>query len=349
MAEREPQKNEEEIIPAPVQEDIELRDQTEMPDDFEEPEGKSGKWGEPVKGEVVVEGKKVEVSYREKVIELSKHRQQETGIQRIRRRELLPPFPEGLVMSSDMMDNEIKSIEADGTAVKKKVPFFSTADKFDDVYRFLTDSAYPADRAWVHAIEIGLSTSRAKNIETARRVKKFKEEGIYFQNIKSDVWCSTGVFWGWSEGFATPIFVFSNKNKMLNQYIDSVLSDPMAREEIGEASEEDFNLVTLDSPEYSKIFSKRKYSEGEGYKEYCRKNGIAILKRNLNVSNGVNTLKILRDGVPITKDTEMIIPYVERKDAALRWCHAECALVPTKRSLNVLFFETNDESKKSTL
>jgi len=30
----------------------------------------------------------------------------------------------------------------------------------------------------------------------------------------------------------------------------------------------------------------------------------------------------------------------------LRWCHAELALVPAKRGLNVLFFETGDDEKK---
>lgn len=75
--------------------ELENQPQAEMPEDFEDPEGKKSKWKEVV-GEVEIEGKKVEVKYREKVIELPKHRQEETGIQRIRRRELLPPFPEGL-------------------------------------------------------------------------------------------------------------------------------------------------------------------------------------------------------------------------------------------------------------
>jgi len=30
----------------------------------------------------------------------------------------------------------------------------------------------------------------------------------------------------------------------------------------------------------------------------------------------------------------------------LRWCNAEVALIPTKKGLNVLFFETGDEDKK---
>ena len=30
----------------------------------------------------------------------------------------------------------------------------------------------------------------------------------------------------------------------------------------------------------------------------------------------------------------------------LRWCHAECALIPTKRSLNILFFETGEEDEE---
>lgn len=61
--------------------EVELRAEVEMSEDFDDPEGEAGKWG-TVKGEVEIEGKKVEVSYREKIIDLPKHRQEETGIKR---------------------------------------------------------------------------------------------------------------------------------------------------------------------------------------------------------------------------------------------------------------------------
>ena len=68
-----------------------------MPADFLEPEGKKGKWSEVVKNE------KLGISYREKVIQLSKYRQEETGIKKIRRREVLT-YPEGFYESGKKID-----------------------------------------------------------------------------------------------------------------------------------------------------------------------------------------------------------------------------------------------------
>jgi len=72
----------------------------------------------------------------------------------------------------------------------------------------------------------------------------------------------------------------------------------------------------------------------------------------LELSGGkssIEKLKILRDGKPMRKRTEPTLPCVRHPDVKpLRWCHAELALVPTKRSLNVLFFETGDEDKPAS-
>lgn len=257
--------------------------EVEMPEDFIEPEGKSGKW-KTEKGEVEIEGKKVEVAYREKVIELTKHRQEESGIQRIRRRELLQPFPDGIVEE------------------KEGEKFFSDDEKFDRTYKFLTDGGYPCEGTWVHT----MNYFDPYGIEAAD-IDKSKREGLYFQEIhcKNKYGFS---FWPTracelTRGFASPVYVFGNTNSAFKEYIRSVLENP----------EKEWGITKKDiEPETS----------GE-------------LKHLLN-----------RDKLD---HYEINLPYFGRfessKNKPLRWCHAELALMPTKRSLNVLFFETGDEDK----
>lgn len=260
-----------EIKPAPEM----AESQAEMPEDFEDPEGKSGKW-KIVKGEVEVEGKKVEVSYREKVIELPKHRQGETGIKRIRRRELLPPFPEGLYISPYS---------------ERFFPSYSTEKKYDDFYGFLTNGGYPKHGTLVHILDYALNGQ--KGSREIKNVQQFIKEGMYFQKISAEggkhfrtdtnegIHCNTER--AFIDSFTTPIFVFGDKNKIYNEYMSGI---PSWRQ-----------------PDTS--------------------------KDNIEEILYVHEKKLIR-GTPIEP---------------LRWCHAECALVPTKRSLNVLFFETGDEDK----
>jgi hypothetical protein len=274
--------------------------EAEMPEDFVEPEGKSGKWGKPVKGEVEINGEKVEVSYREKVIELPEHRREETGIQRIRRRELLPPFPEGLYITQ--AERMAKNPRLRGYNMTEEfmnkppyLPIYSSEKKFDEFYKFLSEGEYPCPGTWVHNIdylEIVNNTGRP-----SESIAKFKKEGLYFQKIHNNY-----EFDFWTErkfqsqnGYTTPIFIFGNKNPNINEYFNSILANP---------KDESVSHNDL------KDFLKRS-SRGE---EEIRFIGFGDSKK-------------------LTKNP-------------IRWCHAECALVPTKRSLNVLFFETGDEDKK---
>lgn len=280
----------------PVPEPIEP--QAEMPEDFEDPEGKSGKW-KTVKGEVEVEGKKVEVFYREKVIELPKYRQEETGIKRIRRRELLPPFPEGLYLSSDdrlaealkvpwMKEGEYKDKE-DG---KIWSPAYNGDETLDGFYNFLTDGKYPRKGIYVHAINyIDARNKRIKKPDingsqnsTIPETHKFMQKGLYFQKIR-EVGLSFDLYPGriypLANRYINPVFIFDgskgsplDKNTYLQWYLDRT------KEMGGDVEKSEVNLAISTNP-----------------------------------------------------------------DKPLRWCHAECALVPTKRSLNVLFFETGDEDK----
>ena len=145
--------------------------QTEMPEGFVEPKEKSGKW-KIVKRGVEIEGKKVEVSYREKVIELPKHRQEETGINRIRRREVidLPEFfGKGFPYAS------IDKAYASGD--------FAEEDYYKclDYIRFLTDGRFPSNYTWSHVFlgDHGLRTNFAE-----KSIENFRREGLYFQQIR---------------------------------------------------------------------------------------------------------------------------------------------------------------------
>jgi len=153
--------------------EAELQPQVEMPEDFEDPEGKAGKW-KTVKGDVEIEGKKVEVSYREKVIELPKHRQEETGIKRIRRRELLPPFPEGFCKNA-----------------KDGALYMSLNKEFDSVYGILTDDQFPSRKKFIHMFNY---LPRGNENEHA---EKFKKEGAYFQKIFQKGDSTVGVMRNW--------------------------------------------------------------------------------------------------------------------------------------------------------
>lgn len=278
-------------------------EQIEIPEDFVEPEGESGKW-KIIKGEFEIKGKKVEVSYREKVIELPKHRQEQTGVKRIRRRELLPPLPEGICDTSGEYFDPYSKEE------KPQVPaFWNIGRKFENFYRFLTDNNYPSRGTLVHKMEWrNWFDSRSRE-----SLRKHKREGLYFQEITPNdryFYFSPTRAWGVKQGggkFNTPIFVFGNRNKRLVEYIDFVIKNRTIEE--------------WDSDFYYEVLEKLK-------------------KRDPILDDFANP------------DSEIKISGFGRRKGdlsnkmPLKWCHAELAIVPTKRSLNVLFFETGDEDKK---
>jgi len=306
---------EEKLVEQPVEQEAGV--QQEMPEDFEDPEGKAGKW-KTVKGEVEIEGQKVEVSYREKVIDLPKHRQEETGIKRIRRRELLPPFPEGLylvpeekkardVKRWEEFAREFPDVDLQGTKKRilesKLIPVYSSEKKFDHIYQLLTDNKYPSQNSLTHVIEYGYIGGDDSSEDWHRRnIKLFKREGLYFQEIYSEserrhespyrerfYLNHGGVFH--EADYTTPVFIFDSRNKRFIEYINSLENNDIRF----------------------------------GGKESILKSIPLEKSRNFEVE------------IPIVKNAL-------RKP--LRWCHAECALVPTKRSLNVLFFETGEEDKQ---
>jgi len=328
---------EEELVEQPVEQEAGV--QQEMPEDFEDPEGKAGKW-KTVKGEVEIEGQKVEVTYREKVINLPEHRQEETGIKRIRRRELLPPFPDKMFISAGEENPDAR--EESRRYLDYSFWRSATHKEFAPIYKFLTDGIYPSAENWVHQLRPWRGVGD-KDIE------RHKKEGMYFQKIFPEMdkdampESSLTFFDRTSEGikewefgryptlkgripdnqlatfnlfcrpnrmfnqnFFNPVFIFGNKNIVFDKYVNSILSNS-----------EVMQMIDLQN-----------------------KNP----RQRAWVDKG---LRAILQGKILSEDSEPLLTCVRHPDIKpLRWCHAECALVPTKRSLNVLLFETGEEDKQ---
>ncbi|OGZ84922.1 MAG: hypothetical protein A2599_01830 [Candidatus Staskawiczbacteria bacterium RIFOXYD1_FULL_39_28] len=321
--------------------------QAEMPENFVEPEGKSGRWGKPVKGEVEIEGKKVEVSYREKVIELPKHRQEATGIKRIRRRELLPPFPEGLFISNHEKNITDKYKQISSNVQNREYylkiidyPFWNDDSEQDEIYKFLTDGRYPQDGTWCHLMNKGVTEE--KEARVSKKNRDFKNEGLYFQKIfpknASDVEGGTAHFY----------------EKTNAELVQTEISSGILENQIGVSSlfcgtnRSWFAGGGILNPVF--VFGNR----NKRFVEY-----LDSLSANPEVDNIIDrgapryvlsvkkSLDSLKNRTKIKTGAEVMIPAIRHPDIKpLRWCHAELAIIPTKRSLNVLFFETGDEPEQ---
>lgn len=113
------------------------------------------------------------------------------------------------------------------------------------------------------------------------------------------------------ESLDTPVFIFQNKNKRFVEYLDSIL-DKLKEDQTSELSK----AVMSETVAYSAYTTSL-----ENFQEFKRL--IGELQEGLVPKKWSGRLPIVK-GFGIEP---------------LRWCHAECALIPTKRSLNVLFFE----------
>jgi hypothetical protein len=305
--------------------------------------------GKSIEADKIVENLELGVRYKETIIELPEHRQKETGIKRITRRELLPPLPKGLFVSGEESPYYPGSngLSPQGRANLKETtkghPYYSCAKEFDDLYKFITNNIYPSEESLVHVFNIGLLHGWPGHDNPIEHSERLKKDGLYFQEIfningesklfeigddgvmkdfnksKADfnnlpedkkagiyrffVHGCGQAFFG-LDSIATPVFLFTNKNKVFLEYVESVLNN--------------------------QIMCINKEGETENILDSFAPN-----KRFQNVLN-----KILRG--EISKMGEVWIPSLKHPDIKpLRWCHSECALVPTKRSLNILFFETD--------
>lgn len=319
-------------------------EEVEMPEIFVEPEGKKSRWGK------VIENKELGISYREKVIELPKHRQEETGIKRIRRRELLN-YPNkdrkeepGITYPNRFFYRKGPDYTPDGY----KISYAHDHDGYlicqnEEIVKCLTDGRLPSEYVVTHKINASVNPKTKKpNLEI------FKSELLYFQSIRprhkgaytpwygtgsynSDtgkidfdkkasesfqegdvyftaIWIGENFAWLFGDPLDSPIFAFGNKNKAFVEYARAVLD-------------------------------RRKFILDHNPNEW-----IPALDYTETLENILNGKRIKMGGN--YKETRMpAIKYPGIKP--LRWCHAELAVIPTQRSLNILFFETGEGEEKS--
>ena len=108
--------------------------------------------------------------------------------------------------------------------------------------------------------------------------------------------------------FNTPVFVFGNKNKKFSNYLDAIGSSVVAS-----------------------AISKKHVS---GWSYWERSDAPDKIRDLLESSNEPLIPDSLR------QEQEFAVPIIHAPDVPiLRWCHSELAIVPTKKSLRVLFFE----------
>ena len=183
-----------------------------------------------------------------------------------------------------------------------------------------------------------------------KNIQRFKEQGLYFQKIFAQefgrptprvalynfdektkkiskrinldlgqkvpedkvgvfkLYCWPKVAWH-REAIETPVFIFGNRNEVFNNYIDSISGNKIKEDKI--------------KPDEATV------------------NGLKILREGKDVNSEVYT----NDGRIYHEngEREWDIPCIRYPGIApIRWCHAELALVPTKKSLNILFFEIGE-------
>jgi hypothetical protein len=303
---------------------------------------------EIVEQEHIVENSELGVSYKEKVITLPEHRRQETGISRIRRKEVIE-VPANFRTEPD----------------HRQGPGYSLNREFHEIYKFLTEHRYPSFETWNHVMYADNPDFRRKGTEN------FLKEGLYFQKIHynferswdspetvkwlNEHWPSRRQLYdlsvemggqSWEAKIDTPMFIFGNRNKAFVEYIESIFTNPAARKIMEPQWDFDnpLSVVRPGSPEYNKILKEYLTMRADEF----QKAGVLLTSMRSNMETkkfkNVNYLKFLIDGQPMFRygGHHPYIPAIKHPDIKpLRWCHAEIAIVPTRNNLNVLFFETD--------
>lgn len=401
------------------QPDIEVAsEQIEMPEDFEDPEGKAGKW-KIIKGEVEIEGRKVEVTYREKVIELSKAKQEKYGIQRIRRKEVigLPPEFNLYHLTSAFRREREKPyrIHPDrpnsslsfklGDHEKMLEPIKAAQERFMPMLYYLTEGEFPSFKTVNHQMY-----GDAGGEDFGGELSRFKREGLYFQEVFPKA--SLGIHAGseslggagskgwfatffdfengdvrplskfpsskneqetrpfvynfsvsrsyevWTSNFENPMFVFGHRNNALKEYLQQIVSNPDTHKMLeltGYLSDDEkpLDLIDQNDPRFKtwkdgpsdrpldnilEATALRKYPF---FRDVCDKEKPLVLIDGAQ-KDTIQYDMALANGEAIFHNGHPTLPVVRHPDIKpFRWCHADCAIFPTKKGLNILFFETD--------
>ncbi len=320
--------------------------------------------------EEIIENKELGISYRDTDIWLPYHRQVETGIKRIRRRELLK-IPNDIYINIDKKHKGFHRFN------KERI-LYSTDPKFDQFYLSITDGLYPTEHRATHTVswDVATYTQRATGLNIFLRDQCyfqkimpkfipaysfptfFKKDGntLYiddpFEKELKDIPInyprseiikvysnhlienennpykvfSLNLYRYRCPNFETPVFIFGSLNNALKNYSKSILNNDEILWMLSQSGfYYDFNISKRIDDEEEKKLNLRSTN-------YFGYENLTCLE-NLAFGN----LTSVRD---ITSVGEIHIPSVEHPDIKpLRWCHADVALIPTKKNLNVLFFE----------
>ncbi|MBI4087243.1 MAG: hypothetical protein HY434_00215 [Candidatus Liptonbacteria bacterium] len=357
--------------------------------------------------ETVFENKELGVSYKETVTELPQHRREETGVVRIKRRELLT-FPEGFFGKTQKYEG--RPVGEEGW----KDP--QTSPESIPVWEFITDDKFPSGAKMAHYIDIHNNSGEGYGRNVAHlsddeqkeyfrtRFKKDKElyprswirhkdEGLYFQSIfpegdmgdkrmyiKTDsgelqpssdsdtpygvtkmyTWESWALF---RSPIRHPVYLFGADNSAFRNYCASITQNReiMSLLQKNGYTDQPTNLVVPGSPEFDEQFSEyfqrtQEYNRKHGYKdsdfelENLKKqelirHGVPLEVKDNSARNSVEFLRLIARGISSSGSPTLLggartIPVVKHPEVRpLKWLHSDLAIVPTKRSLNILFFE----------
>lgn len=324
-------------------ENLEQKPEVEMPDEFFETNDQIGRWSE------VIEDKVLGVSYREKIIELPKHRQEETGVKRIRRRELLLPFPIGLYVSpSEKKNRDIQHVlNSDENEFEKENQIQKIKNKGEYLpsYRSPLTGVDEDQSKAIEQYKSGISVLDNPGADILKGIVDYEKRPATLKKVYE---------------FLTDRMYPSN-DAWVHQFEYSLAECPIKNNELPKHKKETVDLFTKEGMYFQKVSD---LNNKEGVERRKGTKHLYLVHGNENnrgkMWSGTYTTPVFIFGTKnkifneLIKDHSQILgrhPVADEiivdlpKDSSefnnsLRWCHSELALIPTKRSLNVLFFET---------
>src|SRR4030042_3625761 len=256
------------------------------------------------------------------------------------------------------------------TKQKMEVPeyVYSTEIKFKDIYRFITNGRFPSYGILKHKMMMQYASEKFDYSE------EYSKNGGNFQKIKEGYfidpdqqkrvlnrekfekfWLGRGdLSWlnmrnrqgSYKSAIMSPLFCFGHKNKNFKKYIDSIYSDNEIYQELlnNGYSDKPLNLISPSANSYSEAFSQiQKIGHKKDiYTEIEAKNfGIMVEDTGQHSSkDDAKNLAIFKTFSQEQKEiiltgNEFVLPIINQPGITpLRFCHAEFAIIPTKKSLN---------------
>jgi len=250
------------------------------------------------------------------------------------------------------------------------------------VWEFLTDGRFPSPTVWEHQFNMAHNDEYpVPNIEEFKKQGLFFQE-ICNEKVKGSdfdvgstrsetdpvyyefyTWIGSQI--PWPDCNVNPVFCFSGRNKNLKSYLEDVRSCPEAVEllksegwdfdpphELVASNSEEFDVIMEEFIEkhITKFYKSESDSKKEDIRKSMRKEWLEAKKvgcyaiKKFKTNKSFNSLLQFCEGKPPYPASEKIIPIIRySKVKPLRWCDSELAIIPTNRSLNVLFFESLDD------